>query len=211
MRPVWSGRGGIALFQQKGAAVQPSADSSDPSLPGSVPPGSLPPGILPPGDAAPQPPRSSNRPLALILGSATVLTLVLCCVVLALTSFGGLRLFQSVQQESEQISAVLEQFMQAAVSKDALAARVLFLPENEVSEADLASLFRERADAFRSYERLKQTNFGINTNNDVTSATIKGTVVYADDRSSLPFEARLRKQEGLWYLISIRFGQGFGI
>ncbi|HEU4323043.1 MAG TPA: hypothetical protein VFS21_07805 [Roseiflexaceae bacterium] len=180
--------------------MEPSAYSSDPKPPGSLPPGN-----------APQAPQSSNRLLFLILGAVAVLTLAVCCVVLAATSFGGLRLFQSVQRENEQIGATLDQFMQAGASRDAEAARVLFLPENEVSEEDLDSLFRERADAFRSYERINQTNFNISTKNGETAATISGTVVYADGRSGLPFEARLRKEDGGWYLLSIRFREGFGI
>ncbi|GAB4214866.1 MAG: hypothetical protein OHK0022_54060 [Roseiflexaceae bacterium] len=187
--------------------MEPSAYSADQNLP----PGSLPPGSLPPGSVPPPAPKSSNRQLVLILGSVTALTLAVCCVVLAVTSFGGVRLFQSVQRESQQTGALLEQFMQAAASQDAPAARALFLPQNEVSEEDLDNLFRERADAFRSYTAISQTSFNINSTNDETTATVSGKVSYAEERPGLRFEASLRKQGDRWYLVSIRFGQGFGI
>ncbi len=173
--------------------------------------GDLPPGSLPPGGGLPQAPQSSNRSLVLILGGVAALTLAVCCVLLAVTSFGGLRLFQTVQRENEQIAAVLNLFMQAGAGRDAEAARGLFLPENAVTEEDVGSLFRERADTFRSYERISQTNVNISTNNGQTSATVSGAVVYTDGRPSLPFEARLRKQDGSWYLLSIRFREGFGL
>jgi len=60
-------------------------------------------------------------------------------------------------------------------------------------------------DVFESYERLNISRQSIESSAAVTTCYVSGAVIYTDDQS-LPFEAWLVKDNGVWKITDIYIG-----
>ena len=149
----------------------------------------------------------ARRWLPWALGSAVVL-LVLCVGGVVV----GARLFQGFQHETDSTLAVVDQFMRAGAHNDPASALVLFAQlarDQGVTQQSIATLFTTRRDTFDGYSAVQQTTFFIQSGTQGTTAALEGTVAY-EGHPDRPFAATLRKADGQWKLVSIRFPEGIG-
>jgi hypothetical protein len=149
-----------------------------------------------------------RRWLLWVMGSVAVLV-ILC---LAGTLVGGIGLFQNSQQESNGAIKVVDQFMQDGVHKDPGAGINLFSQtarDQGVTQDSIAKLFNVRNDLFQGYKSLQQETFNIQSGTQGTIASLAGTVSYTG-QADKKFTATLRKEDGQWKLVSIRFPEGVG-
>jgi hypothetical protein len=149
-----------------------------------------------------------RRWLLWVMGSVAVL-IILCVVG---TIVGGIGLFQNFQQESNGAIKVVEQFMQDGVQKDSGAGFNLFSQtarDQGVTQDSIAKLFNTRNDLFHGYKSVQQETFNIQSGTQGTTASLSGTISYTGQPDK-KFSATLRKEDGQWKLVSIRFPEGVG-
>lgn len=149
-----------------------------------------------------QPQSGGTRRWVLIGIGAGLLSLVLCCALLA---FGGWQLFSGVIDETTAIQQVVRDFMDAGRRQDIAAAEALFADAGgvSVSRDDLERLFNNRQ-LFREVEGMSLSRFNISSNTEETTAEITGTLNYTDGGTQ-PFSARLLKEGDQWRLVRIDF------
>jgi hypothetical protein len=102
--------------------------------------------------------------------------------------------------------------MRAGAHNDSPSAPALFAQvarDQGVTQESIATLFATRRDMFDGYRAVQQTTFFVQAGTQGTTATLEGTVSYSG-RPDRPFAATLRKADGQWKLVSIRFPEGLG-
>lgn len=151
----------------------------------------------------PAQPQSSGTLRWVLIGiGAGLLSLVLCCALLA---FGGWQLFSGLVDETSAMQQVVRDFMDAGRRQDIAAAEALFADAGSVSVSrdDLERLFANRQ-LFREVEGMSLRSFNIRTDTEGGTAEIAGTLNYTDGGTQ-PFSARLLKEGDHWRLVRIDF------
>lgn len=151
---------------------------------------------------------ASSRPSwmrwALIGGSLLAVLGVACC---AIAVFGGFRVVQGLQAQSDQIKPVVSAFLAAGQQGDTDAALKLFADDTTASRESIDRLFGERPEIFQDYSDVTITGINVNSGTSGTTARIEGKVTYpaAPERG---YSAALRKVGETWQLVSIQFTDG---
>lgn len=153
--------------------------------------------------------KQRSRRTLFIVVSIIALSLCACVGIAALTIGRGIL---SLGTEQATITPVLDQFMQAMVSRDVNGAYALFSTraQRQTPITDVETMF-EGANyvLFEGYQSLtiESTNLStnVNTDQDVPQgqvATVSGTITYAGDITG-SFRATLEKEGGAWRLHAI--------
>jgi len=134
---------------------------------------------------------------------------IICC---GFAVFGGVRLFQGLQAESDAIRPTLRAFLDAGHNSDSAAALRLFTNNVDVpiSTADLDHLFTERPAIFATYTDVAINSINVTRATNGTNATIVGSIIYAQGTPSRSYTAILRKEGDIWKLVRIQFPDGVG-
>lgn len=145
----------------------------------------------------------------LIGGALFGLVGIICC---GFAVFGGVRLFQNLQAESDAIQPTLRAFLDAGQRGDAAAALRLFADDAaaSVSLADLDRLFMQRPAIFAAYTDITIDSINVFSGTEGTTANIAGMISYRDGAPSRSYTAALRKEGGTWMLTQIQFPDGVG-
>lgn len=158
------------------------------------------------------PSTSNQRPWLrwLLIGGAVLgLVGVVCC---GFAVFGGVRLFQGLQAESDAIRPTVRAFLDAGRRGDSATAQHLFAVDAaaNIAVADLDRLFRERPTVFAEYTDVTIDTINVSTTTSGTTATIAGSITYRDGAPSHSYTASLRKENDTWRLLQIQFQDGVG-
>jgi ketosteroid isomerase-like protein len=145
----------------------------------------------------------------LIGGAVLGLIGVACC---GFAVFGGVRLFQGLQAESNAIRPTLRAFLDAGHNGDLAAALRLFANNVDVpvSAIDLDHLFTERPAIFAAYTDVMIDTINVTRATNGTNATIAGSITYAQGTPPRSYTATLRKEGDIWKLVRIQFPDGVG-
>lgn len=145
----------------------------------------------------------------LIGGALFGLVGVICC---GFAVFGGVRLFQGLQAESDAITPTLRAFLDAGRENDSAAALRLFAANVDApgTAADLDRLFTERPTIFAAFTDVTVETINVFSGTGGTTANVAGTITYADGAPSRRYAAALRKEGDTWKLVQIQFPDGVG-
>ena len=74
-----------------------------------------------------------------------------------------------------------------------------------LTDEEIAEVIEGSYDVFAGYERLNLNSFEGESSAGITMCYVSGAVIYTGDQS-LPFEASLVKQNGVWKITNIYIG-----
>ncbi len=131
-----------------------------------------------------------------IIGIGAAVAAIIVVVIILTTTFSGM---------FSEVKPIVSEFMAAGAANDTEAAYACWSTQS-ATEEDIAEFIEGNYDdLFAGYERLNISSYSGESSGGITTCDVSGAVIYTGD-TSLPFEASLVKQSGVWKITSIYIG-----
>jgi len=134
----------------------------------------------------------------------SVLQGLLCLFIPPYTVYYAIKL----KKQRSEVKSVITAFTEAVVSRNVEAAYSYCSPHSPTKE-EIAGVIESRHNVFEGYERLTISSQDPESNGGITTCYVSGAAIYTVGQS-LPFEAWLAKENGVWKITGIRIGSAVG-
>jgi len=103
-----------------------------------------------------------------------------------------------------EVKPVVSEFMAAGAANNTEAAYACWSTQ-AATEEQIAELIQDNYNAFAGYDHLNISSYNGQSSGGTTTCDVSGAVVYSGNQS-LPFEASLVKQNGVWKITGVSIG-----
>ncbi|MGA2670115.1 MAG: hypothetical protein ABSF21_01665 [Dehalococcoidia bacterium] len=132
----------------------------------------------------------------LIIGLGVAVAVIVVIVIIVTTQLSGM--FSGAKP-------VIAEFMVAGAANNSEAAYACWSTQSATEEEIAEFIDNNYEDAFAGYDHVNISSYNGESSGGITTCDVSGAVIYTGDKS-LPLEASLVKQNGVWKITGINIG-----